>query len=126
MQTPWILIGVVFVATAYAVLKCDEDDSLCMSMARADDDNSTQCEGMAKCFSDDDCHGGTCLGIAVGKCNCGGCLSLLPCEDDSSCGGLKGACDTKKKTCDCDAGMSLHLIRLVYKFLSYVGNTLTF
>ncbi|KHN75005.1 Chondroitin proteoglycan 3 [Toxocara canis] len=45
---------------------------------------------------------GSCLGIAVGKCNCGACISLLSCEDDSACGGLIGACNNETSLCDCE------------------------
>lgn len=49
---------------------------------------------------------GSCLGIAVGKCNCGACTSFVACKDDSACGGLVGACNNHTNFCDCDLGMS--------------------
>ncbi|VDK30285.1 unnamed protein product [Gongylonema pulchrum] len=44
-----------------------------------------------------------CLGLAVGKCNCGACLTFVHCVSDQQCGGLAGAC-TEKGYCDCARG----------------------
>ncbi|VDL72911.1 unnamed protein product [Nippostrongylus brasiliensis] len=64
-----------------------------------------KCNAFDICYSNDDCHGGECLGAFVGKCNCNACLDFWLCETDEACGGLKGACNTKTKMCDCSAGL---------------------
>lgn len=46
---------------------------------------------------------GRCLGLSVGKCNCGACSPLEPCSSDDDCGGLHGAC-ALEKFCDCQRG----------------------
>uniref|UniRef100_A0AC34R6J5 Uncharacterized protein n=1 Tax=Panagrolaimus sp. JU765 TaxID=591449 RepID=A0AC34R6J5_9BILA len=51
---------------------------------------------------DKDCgEKGRCIGAFVGKCNCRACSMWLTCTDDSGCGGLRNACNTKTKRCDC-------------------------
>ncbi|KHJ94423.1 hypothetical protein OESDEN_05648 [Oesophagostomum dentatum] len=62
------------------------------------------CKAFDVCYSNDDCHGGQCVGAFVGKCNCNACLDFWFCESDAACGGLKGACSNTTKTCDCNAG----------------------
>uniref|UniRef100_A0A7I4YWN2 Chondroitin proteoglycan 3 n=1 Tax=Haemonchus contortus TaxID=6289 RepID=A0A7I4YWN2_HAECO len=64
----------------------------------------SKCEEWELCYRDSDCHGGKCLGIFVGTCNCNACLDLWLCESDAACGGLKGACNQTTRTCDCLAG----------------------
>uniref|UniRef100_A0A0N4XAE1 UPF0506 domain-containing protein n=1 Tax=Haemonchus placei TaxID=6290 RepID=A0A0N4XAE1_HAEPC len=61
----------------------------------------SKCEEWELCYRDSDCHGGKCLGIFVGTCNCNACLDLWLCESDAACGGLKGACNQTTRTCDC-------------------------
>nr|CDJ95394.1 Chondroitin proteoglycan 3 [Haemonchus contortus] len=36
----------------------------------------SKCEEWELCYRDSDCHGGKCLGIFVGTCNCNACLDL--------------------------------------------------
>jgi hypothetical protein len=79
------------------------------------------CAGVGKGFQPKKpwCAGG----VLVGKCDCTACvggivrwghsqitirinhlLVLQPCNNDSKCGGLIGACNNKTKTCDCLKG----------------------
>ncbi|KAE9414367.1 hypothetical protein Angca_008657, partial [Angiostrongylus cantonensis] len=85
------------------------EDSSPLRHRRSDDEGSgdnPQCKPLGTCYSNDDCFGGQCIGAFVGKCNCNGCLDLLRCENDTMCGGLKGACNLNTTTCDCTAGYS--------------------
>ncbi|KAL6743650.1 hypothetical protein Aduo_016669 [Ancylostoma duodenale] len=59
---------------------------------------------MHMCYSNDDCHGGQCVGAFVGKCSCTGCIEFWRCDEDSMCGGLKGACNLETDNCNCTAG----------------------
>ncbi|VDM47651.1 unnamed protein product [Toxocara canis] len=79
---------------------------------RLNEENSTavetevakECISGKVCFGDAECATGRCLGLAVGKCNCGACLTFIACKDDSACGGLRGACNTESNSCDCERG----------------------
>uniref|UniRef100_A0A0M3I2J0 Chondroitin proteoglycan 3 n=1 Tax=Ascaris lumbricoides TaxID=6252 RepID=A0A0M3I2J0_ASCLU len=74
------------------------------------------------CFSNDDCNGGSCLGIAVGKCNCGACTSFVACKDDSACGGLVGACNNHTNFCDCDLGFKANGFKSIFNALTDMCN----
>jgi len=66
-----------------------------------------KCTPRAICFKDSDCGDdkkARCRGSFVGTCNCQVCISGTPCDDDSACGGLKGACDQYTGLCDCIQG----------------------
>jgi len=67
--------------------------------------NST-CALDATCFSNSECGSGSCLGVFLGTCNCNACLNFVPCDNDSACGGLKGACSNATRTCDCFNGFA--------------------
>uniref|UniRef100_A0A0M3HXD5 Chondroitin proteoglycan 3 n=2 Tax=Ascaris TaxID=6251 RepID=A0A0M3HXD5_ASCLU len=77
-------------------------------------DVATECVSGRNCFGDSDCATGRCLGIAVGKCNCGVCLTFVSCEDDAACGGLRGACDNQTKYCDCDKGFRANGFQTIF------------
>ncbi|TKR67873.1 hypothetical protein L596_023955 [Steinernema carpocapsae] len=62
------------------------------------------CKPFAVCYEDSECGKGKCAGLGRGRCGCGKCLNFLPCSDDSSCGGLKGACNQDLSRCDCVEG----------------------
>uniref|UniRef100_A0A915CAZ9 Chondroitin proteoglycan 3 n=1 Tax=Parascaris univalens TaxID=6257 RepID=A0A915CAZ9_PARUN len=75
---------------------------------------ATKCVSGANCFGDSDCVTGRCLGIAVGKCNCGVCFTFLPCRNDAACGGLRGACDNQTRYCDCDKGFRANGFQTIF------------
>ncbi|KHN73077.1 Chondroitin proteoglycan 3 [Toxocara canis] len=117
MDSQWLALSFLLVAVILGTLgrdsrerdwsdECDEDDEICKKWLRADDNatDAAKCVPMAKCFEDGDCNGGKCSGFSLGKCDCGACLSLVSCKDDSSCGGLSGACNNETGFCDCDSG----------------------
>ncbi|EFO25531.1 hypothetical protein LOAG_02955 [Loa loa] len=79
------------------------------------------CIPMKNCSIDSDCHGGKCLGIAVGTCNCGACMQFASCQSDENCGGLKGAC-ANKKYCDCDKGFRCAGLKGIFDALLTVCN----
>ncbi|VDM29978.1 unnamed protein product [Toxocara canis] len=81
-----------------------------------------KCSRAKVCFSDSDCNGGYCLGIAVGKCNCGACISFVTCNDDSNCGGLIGACNNQTGQCDCELGFRVNAINTYFDALMNVCN----
>ncbi|KHN80890.1 Chondroitin proteoglycan 3 [Toxocara canis] len=68
------------------------------------------CNPFRSCFDDKDCGGHACVGLALNKCNCGACISLLPCKDDSTCGGLRGAYNLSSKSCDCSQGFKENVV----------------
>uniref|UniRef100_A0A0M3HXD7 Chondroitin proteoglycan 3 n=2 Tax=Ascaris TaxID=6251 RepID=A0A0M3HXD7_ASCLU len=74
------------------------------------------------CYSDSDCNKGKCIGIALGKCNCGACATFVPCKDDSACGGLIGACSKENGFCDCDRGFKANGIESIFTALADVCN----
>ncbi|CAJ0954700.1 unnamed protein product, partial [Mesorhabditis belari] len=59
------------------------------------------CTWFSACYTNNDCNGGSCVGFALNTCNCWTCVSSLPCQSDSTCGGLVGACNAATKSCDC-------------------------
>ncbi|CEF65820.1 Hypothetical protein SRAE_2000049500 [Strongyloides ratti] len=63
--------------------------------------STSACKSQDVCYSDSDCNGGKCMGVFVGTCNCNACFNFMTCTDDGGCGGLKGACDTVTKRCNC-------------------------
>uniref|UniRef100_A0A7I4YXI3 Venom protein n=1 Tax=Haemonchus contortus TaxID=6289 RepID=A0A7I4YXI3_HAECO len=65
---------------------------------------SDECFPTKMCYSDADCPNGACAGLFVGTCNCMECIDLARCDDDSMCGGLRGACDLNNDLCNCTAG----------------------
>ncbi|MFH4985022.1 hypothetical protein AB6A40_011731 [Gnathostoma spinigerum] len=72
--------------------------------------NSTSCVANSRCFSDADCESGICMGLFLATCDCNACMSLIPCDGDEQCGGLKEACDRKTRLCDCNHGsLCIHL-----------------
>ncbi|VDK81192.1 unnamed protein product [Litomosoides sigmodontis] len=79
------------------------------------------CSPMKNCTADLECHGGKCVGIAVGTCNCGACLQFAPCKSDVDCGGLRGAC-TNQKYCDCDKGFKCAGLKGIFDALLTVCN----
>ncbi|KAK6042293.1 hypothetical protein COOONC_20202 [Cooperia oncophora] len=66
-------------------------------------EGADDCFPTKMCYSDEDCIKGKCVGLFVGKCNCIGCIDLARCDEDSMCGGLKGACDLHLDMCNCTA-----------------------
>ncbi|VDK24114.1 unnamed protein product, partial [Anisakis simplex] len=70
---------------------------------------------------------GSCVGDAVGTCNCAACSSFVACQDDSVCGGLRGACNKQTGQCDCERGLhSLHFIQHLPRFLIAQFNATNF
>uniref|UniRef100_A0AAF5DMA1 EGF-like domain-containing protein n=1 Tax=Strongyloides stercoralis TaxID=6248 RepID=A0AAF5DMA1_STRER len=67
-----------------------------------------KCIKHKKCYSNEDCNKGSCIGAFVGTCNCNACFSGLYCKNDSQCGGLIGSCDVTKKRCDCQKAHSMY------------------
>uniref|UniRef100_A0A9J2Q433 Chondroitin proteoglycan 3 n=1 Tax=Ascaris lumbricoides TaxID=6252 RepID=A0A9J2Q433_ASCLU len=119
MERAWLALGVVLAAVVFGAFGksqrlalwsgCDDDDVICKGQwSRAEDNETAKCVPAKTCFIDDDCFAGSCLGIAVGTCNCGACVPLAKCDDDSNCGGLKGACNNQTMLCDCDRGFKLN------------------
>uniref|UniRef100_A0A915CIA9 Chondroitin proteoglycan 3 n=1 Tax=Parascaris univalens TaxID=6257 RepID=A0A915CIA9_PARUN len=115
MGRAWLALGLVLVAVVFGAFGksedsavssgCDSDDVTCKEQpSPGEGSETTKCVPAKSCFTNDDCSGGTCLGIALGKCNCGACPPLAQCDDDSDCGGLKGACNNQTSLCDCDKG----------------------
>uniref|UniRef100_A0A0N5AHN4 Venom protein n=1 Tax=Syphacia muris TaxID=451379 RepID=A0A0N5AHN4_9BILA len=66
--------------------------------------NVPACEPFHVCFSDQDCRGGTCVGINIGKCNCYECINNTICSNDDACGGLSKACGKRTHRCNCYKG----------------------
>jgi hypothetical protein len=67
-----------------------------------------QCVIAAECEIDDECNGGSCIGFLPGRCNCNACLELFPCTSDDNCGGLQGACNATKGSCECTGAYVAH------------------
>ncbi|VDK71055.1 unnamed protein product [Anisakis simplex] len=85
------------------------------------------CKPAKVCYSNDDCNGGSCVGDSVGTCNCAACSSFVTCQDDSVCGGLRGACNKQTGQCDCERGLhSLDFIQLLSRFLIAQFNVTNF
>ncbi|VDM48042.1 unnamed protein product [Toxocara canis] len=103
-------------------LRMGEHNSTEVSTPVADTVAGEKCVPSKVCFGDSDCNGGSCLGIAVGKCSCGACVSLLSCKDDSACGGLIGACNNETSLCDCELGFKTHTIGSFFDALVSVCN----
>ncbi|VDM44537.1 unnamed protein product [Toxocara canis] len=83
---------------------------------------NVSCVPFASCFNEDDCGGHTCTGLALNKCDCGACMTFSPCEDDSACGGLLGACNNETNTCDCDKGFRENGVDGMFGALTTVCN----
>ncbi|VDM23464.1 unnamed protein product [Toxocara canis] len=83
---------------------------------------NASCVPFASCFNEDDCDGHTCTGLSLNKCDCGACMTFSPCEDDSACGGLIGACNNNTKTCDCDKGFRENGVDGMFGALTTVCN----
>ena len=76
---------------------------------------SKACERNAICYSDENCGAhGKCHGAFVGKCNCHACINYAQCNDDSSCGGLKGACASSRCNCDQGNGFFFSILNFLY------------
>uniref|UniRef100_A0A0K0G2J4 FAS1 domain-containing protein n=1 Tax=Strongyloides venezuelensis TaxID=75913 RepID=A0A0K0G2J4_STRVS len=65
-----------------------------------------ECVKNRKCYSDADCYEGSCVGAFVGTCNCNACTPSKRCRSDIDCGGLIGACDLRRRRCDCQKAHS--------------------
>ncbi|CAJ0590585.1 unnamed protein product [Cylicocyclus nassatus] len=70
------------------------------------DTSAIECVEEKTCYGDTDCGQGVCLGVFLEKCNCHACVPNIECEDDSDCGGLRGAC--QNDVCRCAKALATH------------------